>query len=85
MEDPHTAALIRGAAKEIADYLLFIDEAPLHGRVEGTSGFADEFAARGPNDNHGRSLRQFDLKRRLMSYPCSYMIYSDAFDGLRAN
>ena len=78
MEDP----LIRGAAKEIADYLLFIDEAPLHGGVEGTSGFADEFAARGPNDNHGRSLRQFDLKRRLMSYPCSYMIYSEAFDGL---
>jgi hypothetical protein len=56
--------------------------APLHGRAEGTSGFSDEFAARGPNDSHGRSLRQFDLKRRLMSYPCSYMIYSQAFDEL---
>src|SRR5437660_614544 len=29
-----------------------------------------------------RSLRQFDLKQRLMPYPCSYMIYSPLFDGL---
>src|SRR5947207_15036827 len=25
---------------------------------------------------------QFDLQRRLMRYPCSYMIYSEAFDGM---
>ena len=29
-------------------------------------------------------LRQFDLERRLMRYPCSYMIYSPLFDGLPA-
>jgi hypothetical protein len=40
------------------------------------------FSAQGPSDSKGRSLRQFDLKRRLMRYPCSYMIYSEAFDGL---
>jgi hypothetical protein len=27
-------------------------------------------------------LRQLDLERRLMRYPCSYMIYSDAFETL---
>jgi hypothetical protein len=27
-------------------------------------------------------LRQLDLDRWLMKYPCSYMIYSDAFDAL---
>jgi hypothetical protein len=27
-------------------------------------------------------LRQFNLKTRLFEYPCSYLIYSKAFDGL---
>jgi len=30
-------------------------------------------------------LRQFDLENRLMRYPCSYMIYSDAFKALNAD
>src|SRR5207302_2080468 len=37
---------------------------------------------RGPRDKQGRSLRDFDLKKRLFRYPLSYMIYSPAFDGL---
>jgi hypothetical protein len=38
----------------------------------------------GPHDGKGRSLKQLDLERRLMRYPCSYMIYSEAFDALPA-
>ena len=30
----------------------------------------------------GRSLHELDLNRRLMKYPCSYLIYSPAFDAL---
>ncbi len=78
-------ARVREAVNELVDYLLFIDEAPLAGKVEGSSGFAETFGARGPHDSKGRSLRQFDLERRLMRYPCSYMIYSEAFDGLPAD
>ena len=56
--------------------------------MKGTSDFAAEFAARGPFDSHGRSLRQFDLQRRLFRYPCSFLIYSDAFmampDGVKS-
>ena len=70
------------AAREIVDYLLFVDEAPLPGAVAGSSGFAEQFATAGPRDSQGRSLRQFDLHTRLMRYPCSYMIYSDVFDAL---
>ena len=40
------------------------------------------FETAGPRDHQGRSLRQFDLDHRLMRYPCSYMIYSDAFNLL---
>lgn len=69
---------------ELVDYLLFLDQPPLPDRVEGTSGFAGKFAAEGPFDKKGRSLRQFDLKSRLMRYPCSYMIYTAAFDAIPA-
>jgi len=78
------ARVVRDDAKDLVDYLLFIDEAPLPGPIEGTSGFAGKFAASGPRDLKGRSLRDLDLERRLMRYPCSYMIYSPAFDALPA-
>jgi hypothetical protein len=72
------------AIDELVDYALFVDEQPLTARVAGTSGFAAMFAAQGPADRKGRSLRQLDLERRLMRYPCSYMLYSAAFRALPA-
>ena len=63
-------------------YLLFAEEAPLTARVEGVSSFAREFPAAGPRDARGRSLREFDLETRMFKYPCSYLIYSDAFAAL---
>jgi hypothetical protein len=76
------AARVKEAAVDVVDYLLFVDEADLAGPVTGSSRFADVFAARGPRDTQGRSLRDFDLKSRLFRYPCSYMIYTEAFDAL---
>jgi hypothetical protein len=72
------------AANELVDYMLFIDEPPLENKIAGTSGFSEKFAATGPRDSKGRSLRQLDLEHRLMRYPCSYMIYTAAFDGMPA-
>ena len=69
-------------AEELVRYLLFVDEAPLEGRITGSSSYTKDFAARGPRDSQGRSLRQFDLQKRLFKYPCSYLIYSEAFDSL---
>src|SRR6267378_900277 len=77
-----TETLLRDTARELVDYMLFADEAPLIDRIQGTSGFAERFSAQGPRDSKGRSLRRFDLQRRLMRYPWSYMIYSEAFDGM---
>jgi hypothetical protein len=62
--------------------MLFVDEAPLANPIRGTSGFAEKVSREGPHDSKGRSLRELDLERRLMRYPCSYMIYSEAFDAL---
>lgn len=71
----------RPAEKVVAE-LLFLDEAPLGGPLTGTSGFAADFAAAGRRDGQGRSLRDLDLRTRLLKYPCSWLIYSDAFDGM---
>jgi hypothetical protein len=76
------AALMSGVAREVVDHLLFVDEAKLSAPVRGTSGFAERFSARGPRDSKGRSLYELDLTRRLMRYPCSYLIYSPAFSAL---
>ena len=69
-------------AEELVRYLLFANEASLTAPVKGDSGFTEEFAARGIRDTQGRSLRDFDLQTRIFRYPCSYLIYSDAFDSL---
>jgi hypothetical protein len=73
-------------AEQLLRYLLFANETRLPdldaAHIVDASAFAREFAARGPFDSQGRSLRQFDLATRIFRYPCSYLIYSDAFDAL---
>lgn len=73
---------ISKAASNVVEHLLMCGEFPLQAPVAGTSRFTEEFPARGERDSRGRSLRQFDLQQRLFRYPCSYLIYSDAFDAL---
>jgi hypothetical protein len=73
---------VNGEIEELAGYMLFVDEEPLKEPVKGVSTFTKTFAARGPRDAKGRSLRDFDLRKRLFRYPLSYMIYSAAFDGM---
>ena len=74
--------LLANDARELVDYLLFVDEAMLPGPVLPSNDFAADFAARGPRDTEGRSLRELDLQTRLLRYRCSYLIYSAAFDAL---
>jgi len=75
-------AQMNSEIEQMVTYMLFADEAPLKGPVTGVSTFTKTFAARGPRDRQGRSLRDFDLKTRLFRYSLSYMIYSAAFDNL---
>lgn len=81
-ESDSTRRRIESPAEALLRYLLFCDEAALQAPITGTSGFTREFAARGPRDSHGRSLRDFDLTTRMFKYPLSYLIYSDGFNGL---
>ena len=79
---PDANARVSEAARDLVDYLLFVDEAPFVGPVHGSAGYAEVFTKAGPRDSKGRSLREFDLRRRIFRYPCSYMIYTPAFDKL---
>ncbi len=81
-ESESTDRRFSSAAENIVRGLLFCDEAKLTDHVAGTSGYAEEFSARGPFDSSGRSLRQFDLRARLFRYPCSFLIYSNSFTAL---
>jgi len=79
---PTTRIRIEAAAERLVRTMLFAREAPLTGPVRGTSDFSTEFMSRGPSDSRGRSLRDLDLETRLMRYPLSFLIYSEAFAAL---
>ncbi len=78
-DTPHR---IKEACEPLIRAMLFQNETPLKSPIFGASGFAEQFSAHGPHDRKNRSLWQLDLKRRLFHYPCSYTIYSEAFDAL---
>jgi hypothetical protein len=75
---------VRRLAIELADYLLFTGEAPAPVPLTPRPGFAARLERTTPKDRQGRSFGQLLLTTRLFRYPCSYMVYSEAFDGLPA-
>jgi hypothetical protein len=76
---PELETLARGLVR----YLLFADEVPLpSGGVVGSEPFKAEFLAKRRIASNGHSLRDLDLRTRLMRYRCSYMIESPAFSSL---
>jgi hypothetical protein len=77
-----TSRRIQSAGDRLIEALLFVNEAPLSGPIRGTAGFEAVFTAAGPRDSQGRSLRDLEMERRMFRYPCSYLIYSEAFQQL---
>jgi len=80
--DAATQARLDSAVEDIVSELFFADEAELSQPVKGVSTFTETFPRRGPRDKQGRSLRDFDLRKRMFRYPLSYMIYSGVFDNM---
>lgn len=77
-----TLRRIHDAVDDLIRHLLFIDEFSLTSRVQGHSGFTEQFEQLGPFDKNNRCLRQFDMRTRMFKYPCSYLIYSESFTAL---
>jgi hypothetical protein len=75
-------ALIKVMIEPLVRALFFADAAPFQDRIVSSSGFDKWFAQQGPRDKSGRSLREFDLNRRLFRWPLSYLIYAEHFNAL---
>jgi hypothetical protein len=72
-------------AEQLLRYLVFANEASLVGlglEANRSSEFARDFVSRGPRDQKGRSLRDFDLRKHVFRYPCSYLVYTESFDSI---
>lgn len=79
-EDP-----LEDTVERLLRMMLFVDAVEYTEPISGDAKFAAQFASRAVRDSQGRSLRDFDLTRRLFRYPLSYVIYSQAFDALPAD
>jgi hypothetical protein len=80
--DTESVNSVGKAVEPLVRAMFFVNEAPLSGPMKGASGFTTDFENRGPHDRKNRSLRDFDLSRRMFRYPLSYLVYSDGFNAL---
>jgi hypothetical protein len=69
-------------AEKLTRYLLFADEAALPAPVRGVDAFKQAFRKNRKVSAEGISLKDLNLKTRLFEHRCSYMIYSQSFQGL---
>lgn len=80
---PVSAEEVEGGVRELLRYLLFADEEPLGGEeIVGGHAYREDFLATRRTTSDGLSLKDLDLKDRLLRHRCSWMIYSGAFEGL---
>jgi hypothetical protein len=79
------AALVAETTERLLHAMLFVDAVEYTAPISGEPAFVEQFARRAVRDPAGRSLRDFDLSRRLFRYPLSYVVYSQAFDALPAD
>ena len=85
---PSTGRRIAAAGEALVRYMLFADEIKFECPIESVTKFTESFQSpsnpQWHGDAQGRSLRQLELSEHLFKYPCSYLIYTDAFDALPA-
>lgn len=77
-----TRRRIESAAERLVEYTFFCDEFQLTSPVQGSEKFVEDFSRNAVLDRRGRSLKDLDLQTRLLKYPCSYLVYTDAFCSL---
>lgn len=77
-----TEASLNAAIETLVSYLTFADEIKLTSPIQGVSTFTKTFPQRGPRDEKGRSLRDFNLQTRIFEYPLSYTVYTEIFDKI---
>src|SRR5690606_39681495 len=70
------------AVEALVERALFVGAAELTSPISGDAAFVEQFASRALRDGQGRSLRDFDLARRLFRYPASFVLDTPASGAL---
>jgi hypothetical protein len=74
---------VDAAIARAADEFLFMGEAALPDTpIQPDPAFLKVFSAGAKQDAEGRSLRQLDLRTRILKHRCSHLIYSPQFQGM---
>lgn len=76
------AELVAETTDRLLHAMLFAEAVEYTAPIAGDARFVEQFARRAVRDAQGRSLRDFDLTRRLFRYPLSFLVHSQAFDAL---
>src|SRR5207248_655220 len=61
-----TVSRMKSVCDPLVKAMLFSGEEKLTDPIQGTSGYAQQFASQGPRDKAGRSLGDLDLQTRLL-------------------
>jgi hypothetical protein len=70
-------------AEELARYILFVDEAKLPQEgIGGDPEFVRDFLRNKRQASTGASLKDLDLRTRMLRHRCSYMLYTDSWQKL---
>lgn len=80
--DTPVRQLLQNQTEPLVRAMLMLDEEPLTDAVTGSPAYSNWFQSSGPRDRNNRSLRDLDLHKRVFRYPLSYLVYSNAFQGL---
>ena len=81
---PLTQKILKNASEEILEYMLFSDEVHIRA-IEGSANFKEDFAKGKPAASNGDSLYTLKFDERMSDLPCSWLIYSGAFQHLQAD
>ena len=80
--DEHSK-IIKNETDELLSYILFQHEAKLpKNRLNLDSQFVEDFKNNRNSKDQSNLLRELNLKDRLFQLRCSYMIFSNSFEGL---
>jgi hypothetical protein len=74
---------VDAAVGRAVDQFLFVGEAALPDiPIQADPEFVSVFMKGAKKDGEGRSLRDLDLRTRILKYRCSHLIYSPQFQGM---
>jgi hypothetical protein len=75
--------IIEDKTNSLLSYILFKNEVKLpENKILTKSPFVKDFQSKGKSSKQTMHLREFDLQDRIFQLRCSYMIFSNSFQGL---